>query len=402
MVRGVGAAELVTVAADGYPAATRLPVIWDEDGGRLVFHLARANPQWRDVPADADVPALAVVGDAEAYVSPSWYATKAEHGRVVPTWNYSAVHFTGRLRRHEDPAWLLDAVTRLTELHEGRRAEPWAVADAPATYVEKQLRAIVGLELKIERVEGEGQAQPEPLRGGPGRRGRRAPRRGRSPRGRRRRADAAAGTLVIDGPMGPWSRTPDYRLSGWALPILTTSSRRNTHEADPPLARSRRRGRPARRGSRPRTAGPCRPAGQGGRQELGHLEVDQERHDQDQGPERGGQRPLAKADTALQAVPDGAVTTGKLADGAVASSVGRQRRGRRGRRTSPPTTAGRDRSSARCFRPAPTWSAPRRPHRRQHRQLPSPPAQRVPAHQGTATDLAQRPGQRARLAILPP
>ena len=153
MVRGIGAAELVTVAETGYPAATRLPVIWDEDGGRLVFHLARANPQWRDVTADADVPALAVVGDAEAYISPAWYATKVEHGRVVPTWNYSAVHFTGRLRRHEDPAWLLDAVTRLTELHEGRRAEPWAVDDAPSTYVEKQLRAIVGLELTIERVE---------------------------------------------------------------------------------------------------------------------------------------------------------------------------------------------------------------------------------------------------------
>jgi transcriptional regulator len=153
MVLGIGAAELVTVGADGYPAATRLPVIWDEDDGRLVFHLARANPHWRDVPADADVPGLAVVTDAEAYVSPAWYASKADHGRVVPTWNYSAVHFTGQLRRHEDPEWLLDAVTRLTELHEGHRTEPWAVTDAPPTYVEKQLRAIVGLELTIERVE---------------------------------------------------------------------------------------------------------------------------------------------------------------------------------------------------------------------------------------------------------
>jgi transcriptional regulator len=154
MVHGVGAAELVTVAADGYPAATRLPVIWDEDEGRLVFHLARANPQWPDVPTDTDVPALAVVSDAEAYVSPAWYATKAEHGRVVPTWNYSAVQFSGRLRRYDDPEWLLEAVTRLTELHESTRPEPWAVTDAPATYVDKQLRAIVGLELTIERVEG--------------------------------------------------------------------------------------------------------------------------------------------------------------------------------------------------------------------------------------------------------
>jgi transcriptional regulator len=152
LVRAIGAAELVTVGEDGYPLATRLPVVWEAD--RLVLHLARANPHWRAIPADADVPALAVVTDAEAYVSPAWYATKAEHGRVVPTWNYSAVHFTGRLRRHEDPAWLLEAVTRLTQLHEGRRTDPWAVTDAPATYVDKQLRAIVGLELTIERVEG--------------------------------------------------------------------------------------------------------------------------------------------------------------------------------------------------------------------------------------------------------
>jgi transcriptional regulator len=152
MVRGVGSAELVTVGEDGYPSATRLPVVWE--GDRLVMHLARANPHWRSVPADGDVAALAVVTGAEAYVSPSWYPTKAEHGRVVPTWNYSAVHVTGRLRRHEDPEWLRRAVTLLTEQHESIRAEPWAVTDAPATYVDKQLRAIVGLELRIERVEG--------------------------------------------------------------------------------------------------------------------------------------------------------------------------------------------------------------------------------------------------------
>jgi transcriptional regulator len=152
MVAAVGAAELVTTGDDGYPAATRLPVVWD--GDRLVMHMARANPQWRSVPHDATVPALAVVADAEAYVSPSWYASKAEHGRVVPTWNYSAVHLTGRLRRIEDPAWLLDAVRLLTDQHESRRTAPWSVADAPAAYVEKQLRAIVGLELTIERVEG--------------------------------------------------------------------------------------------------------------------------------------------------------------------------------------------------------------------------------------------------------
>ena len=153
MVTGVGAAELVTVGPDGYPLATRLPVVWDEEGGLLVMHLARANPHWRSIPIDGDAPALAVVTDAEAYVSPAWYPAKAEHGRVVPTWNYSAVQFTGRVRRHEDVEWLRAAVTMLTEQHESSRAEPWAVTDAPATYVDKQLRAIVGLELTIERVE---------------------------------------------------------------------------------------------------------------------------------------------------------------------------------------------------------------------------------------------------------
>jgi len=152
MVRAVGSAELVTTGADGYPIATRLPVVWD--GDRLVMHLARANPHWRSVPAQHGVPALAVVTDAEAYVSPSWYAAKAEHGRVVPTWNYSAVHVTGRVRRHDDPEWVRQAVTLLTEQHESGRGEPWAVTDAPSTYLDKQLRAIVGLELAIERVEG--------------------------------------------------------------------------------------------------------------------------------------------------------------------------------------------------------------------------------------------------------
>ena len=152
MVLTIGSAELITVGEDGYPLSTRLPVVWD--GDRLVLHIARANPHWRSIPSDRDVPALAVVTDAEAYVSPAWYATKAEHGRVVPTWNYSAVHFTGRVRRHDDPDWVRSAVTLLTEQQESSRAEPWAVTDAPARYIDKQLRAIVGLEVTIEAVEG--------------------------------------------------------------------------------------------------------------------------------------------------------------------------------------------------------------------------------------------------------
>lgn len=149
LVEAVGAAELVTVGAEGYPVATRLPVIWS--GDRLVFHMAIANPQWRSI-ADGS-PALAIVGGAEAYISPSWYAAKAEHGRVVPTWNYSAIHVTGRATVRREPEWLAAAVTELTDLHEGRRDEAWQVADAPPSYIEQMLKAIVGIELTIEAVE---------------------------------------------------------------------------------------------------------------------------------------------------------------------------------------------------------------------------------------------------------
>jgi transcriptional regulator len=149
LVRTVGSAELVTVGPDGFPNATLLPVIWE--GDRLLFHMARANSQWTTL--EAGNPALAIVTAAQAYISPSWYPSKNEHGRVVPTWNYSAVHFTGRVEAHQDAGWLLDAVTHLTDLHERNREEPWAVTDAPARYIEKQLRAIVGIEMSIEKVE---------------------------------------------------------------------------------------------------------------------------------------------------------------------------------------------------------------------------------------------------------
>ena len=149
LVAAVGSAQLVTVGPDGYPLATLLPVIWDED--RLVLHMARANQHWKAV--EPGSPAIAVVTGPEAYVSPSWYASKEEHGRVVPTWNYSAVELRGRVTVHEDEAWLREAVTRLTDLHETGRAEQWGVGDAPAAYVGKQLRAIVGVEMVVEHVE---------------------------------------------------------------------------------------------------------------------------------------------------------------------------------------------------------------------------------------------------------
>ena len=155
LVMQVGSAQLVTTGPDGYPMASMLPVIWEPAGNRLVMHMARANQHWKAI--EPGSPALAVVTGPEAYVSPAWYATKAEHGKVVPTWNYSAVHFAGRLTVEHDPEWLREAVTWLTELHENRREtaghEPWSVSDAPEKYVEGQLRAIVGLQLVIERVE---------------------------------------------------------------------------------------------------------------------------------------------------------------------------------------------------------------------------------------------------------
>ncbi|OMQ14134.1 transcriptional regulator, partial [Modestobacter sp. VKM Ac-2676] len=96
---------------------------------------------------------LVIVRGPDAYVSPSWYATKAEHGRVVPTWDYVVVHVHGALVVHEDPAWLAAHVAALTDVHEGDRAEPWAVDDAPARFVAGQLRAIVGVEVRIARIE---------------------------------------------------------------------------------------------------------------------------------------------------------------------------------------------------------------------------------------------------------
>ncbi|MFL6159397.1 MAG: FMN-binding negative transcriptional regulator [Marmoricola sp.] len=150
MVRAVGAAELISTGADGYPLATLLPVVWEDD--RVIAHFARANPHWEAITDDA--PVLLVCTGPQAYVSPSWYAAKAEHGRVVPTWNYSSVHLTGRARIHDDPDWVRTAVTALTDLHEGGRADRWQVTDAPGAFVDGQLRGIVGIEVQLERVEG--------------------------------------------------------------------------------------------------------------------------------------------------------------------------------------------------------------------------------------------------------
>jgi transcriptional regulator len=148
-VAAVGVAQLVTVADDGTPDVTLLPVLWD--GDMLVGHFARANRHWQRVGLGAA--ALAVVTGPDAYVSPGWYASKQEHGRVVPTWNYSAVHLRGTATVRDDVDFLREVVTRLTDEHESTRDEPWAVTDAPADYLNKQLRAIVGVEIAVTDVE---------------------------------------------------------------------------------------------------------------------------------------------------------------------------------------------------------------------------------------------------------
>lgn len=152
LVATTGAADLVTATADGL-LATRLPYVWAAgvgDHGALQTHVARTNAQWRLPPVGE---ALAVVHGPDAYVSPSWYATKAEHGRVVPTWNYVTAHLYGRLVVHDDEAWLAAHVRALSDRFEAGRDHPWTVDDAPATFVAGQLRAVVGLELVVTRVQ---------------------------------------------------------------------------------------------------------------------------------------------------------------------------------------------------------------------------------------------------------
>lgn len=147
-----GAADLVTVTPQGL-VATMLPFVHDPavgEHGSLLGHVARNNEHWK-LPAEGE--ALVIVRGGDNYVTPSWYASKAEHGRVVPTWNYVTAHVYGRLVVHDDPAWVEDVVRRLTAKHEAGRPQPWEVDDAPEKFVRGRLRAIVGVEVVISRVE---------------------------------------------------------------------------------------------------------------------------------------------------------------------------------------------------------------------------------------------------------
>jgi len=145
-------ATLIVATSDG-PTADLIPLEFapdDGEHGTLRGHVARANPLWRHAGAQA----LAVFTGPEAYVSPGWYASKREHGKVVPTWNYTMVQARGTLVTVDDAPWLRALVGRLTEQHEAKQAQPWAVSDAPDDYVQQMLRAIVGIEVPLVSLVG--------------------------------------------------------------------------------------------------------------------------------------------------------------------------------------------------------------------------------------------------------
>jgi transcriptional regulator len=154
LIREHPLAALVTLGSDGL-FASHIPLEIDSDPapiGTLRGHVARGNPQWRDFRPETE--ALAIFQGPTSYVSPSWYPTKRETGKVVPTWNYAVVHARGPLVVHDDPAWLGALVRRLTAGQERRFAEPWQVGDAPAEFIERQLKAIVGIEIPLARLDG--------------------------------------------------------------------------------------------------------------------------------------------------------------------------------------------------------------------------------------------------------
>ncbi len=149
LMRAHPLATLVSAGPDGLNA-NHIPLLLAD--GKLQGHVARANPLWKDGQVAGEV--LVIFQGHESYISPSGYATKAEHGKVVPTWNYTAVHAWGDLRVIDDPAWIFAQISALTATHEAALPQPWAVTDAPADYIEKMLGAIVGIEITINRLLG--------------------------------------------------------------------------------------------------------------------------------------------------------------------------------------------------------------------------------------------------------
>ena len=172
LVRAHPLATCITQGADGFPVADELPFLLDAQAPngscQLLGHVARANPLWHTHPAGTDV--LLVFKGPQAYVSPSWYATKAAHGKVVPTWNYTVVQARGSLRVIDrNPAELRQLLERLTAAHEGYRPHPWQLSDAPEPYVSQLLQAVVGLEITVSHWTAKwkvSQNQPQPNRAG--------------------------------------------------------------------------------------------------------------------------------------------------------------------------------------------------------------------------------------------
>lgn len=150
LVEEIAFGHLVTHGPAGFQA-TPLPLLADPAGAVLRGHVARANGHWRSLDG-AD--AIVVMSIADHYVSPSWYPSKRDEPRVVPTWNYDAVHLVGTVTVHHDPEWLLELVTALTDHHEGGRDPAWHVSDAPADFIDKMVRAVVGVEMRVTGIEG--------------------------------------------------------------------------------------------------------------------------------------------------------------------------------------------------------------------------------------------------------
>ena len=148
MVRAAGFGHLVVTAPDGL-ASTPIPFLISDDGSRVRAHLARPNAIWKLAPCNA----LLVVPISDAYISPGWYPSKAEHGKVVPTWNYEVVHLHGRLIAHDDAAWTAAMVADLTDVNEAGMPARWSVDDAPADYTDELMSGIVGIELAVVRIE---------------------------------------------------------------------------------------------------------------------------------------------------------------------------------------------------------------------------------------------------------
>jgi transcriptional regulator len=143
------AADLITAGPNGLEA-TMLPLLHDRDHGTLLGHFARNNDHWKRADGQQG---LVIVRGPDSYISPTWYPSKAEHGRVVPTWNYVTAHVHGPVTIHDDVDWLEALVRRLTDAHEADSPAPWGVDDAPEKFFNGQLRAIVGVEVRIERID---------------------------------------------------------------------------------------------------------------------------------------------------------------------------------------------------------------------------------------------------------